>query len=177
MWDLRPGIKPMSPVLAGGFFTTESPEGPRFAAWVSQVVESKCNGRDPGNLILICGPGRSPGGGNGNPLWYSCLGSGQEEPGRLQSMELQRVRHNWVTEHTCSTKTALATFPGGTSAKDPTWQCGRCKRLGFDPWVGMIPWRAQQPTAIFLPGESHGQRSLAGYSLWGRKESDTTEVP
>ena len=33
-----------------------------------------------------------------------------------------------------------------------------------------------QPTPIFLPGESHGQRSLEGYSLWGRKESDTTEV-
>ena len=33
-----------------------------------------------------------------------------------------------------------------------------------------------QPTPIFLPGESHGQRSLEGYSLWGRKESDTTEA-
>ena len=33
-----------------------------------------------------------------------------------------------------------------------------------DPWVGKIPWRAQQPTPVFLPGESHGQRSLAGYS-------------
>ena len=47
---------------------------------------------------------------------------------------------------------------------------------GFDPWVGKIPWRrAWQPTPVFLPGESHGQRSLAGYSPWGRKESDTTE--
>ena len=36
--------------------------------------------------------------------------------------------------------------------------------------------RKRQPTPIFLPGESHGQRSLAGYSLWGRKESDTTEA-
>ena len=42
-------------------------------------------------------------------------------------------------------------------------------RLGFDPWVGKIPWRrAQQPTPVFLPGESHGQRILAGYSPWGR---------
>ena len=41
----------------------------------------------------------------------------------------------------------------------------RSKRLGFDPWVGKIPWRRKwQPTPIFLPGESHGQRSLAGYS-------------
>ena len=54
--------------------------------------------------------------------------------------------------------------------------CLQCRRPGFDPWVGKIPWRrAWQPTLAFLPGESHGQRSLAGYSLWGRKELDMTE--
>ena len=43
-------------------------------------------------------------------------------------------------------------------------------------WARKIPWRrAWQPTAVFLPGESHGQRSLMGYSPWGHKESDTTE--
>ena len=41
--------------------------------------------------------------------------------------------------------------------------------------VGKIPWRAWQLTPVFLPGEFHGQRSLAGYSPWGHKESDTTE--
>ena len=47
---------------------------------------------------------------------------------------------------------------------------------GFDPWVGKIPWRRRwQPTPIFLPGESHGQRSLAGYNPWGHRELDTTE--
>ena len=41
----------------------------------------------------------------------------------------------------------------------------------FDPWVGKIPWRRKwQPTPVFLPGKSHGQQSLAGYSPWGRKE-------
>ena len=41
---------------------------------------------------------------------------------------------------------------------------------------GKIPWRRKwQPTPVFLPGASHGQRSLAGYSPWGHKESDTTE--
>ena len=54
-------------------------------------------------------------------------------------------------------------------------QCRRRKRRGFDPWVGKTPWRrAWQPT-VFLPGESHGQRSLVGYNPWGRKESDMTE--
>ena len=47
---------------------------------------------------------------------------------------------------------------------------------GFDPWVRKIPWRRKwQPTPVFLPGKSHGRRSLVGYSPWGRKESDTTE--
>ena len=50
------------------------------------------------------------------------------------------------------------------------------QKPGFDPWVGMIPWRREwQPTPVSLPGESHGQRSLAGYSPWGCKKLDTTE--
>ena len=50
-------------------------------------------------------------------------------------------------------------------------------RRRFDPWVRKIPWRrAPQPIPVFLAGESHGQRSLAGYSPWGRKESDMTEA-
>ena len=67
-------------------------------------------------------------------------------------------------------------FPRGASGKEPTCQCRRRKRCGFDPWVGKIPWRAWQPTPVFLPGESHGQRSLADYSSWGHKESDMTEA-
>ena len=51
------------------------------------------------------------------------------------------------------------------------------KSHGLRPSVGKILWRrAWQPTAVFLPGESHGQRSLAGDGPWGRKESDMTEV-
>ena len=47
----------------------------------------------------------------------------------------------------------------------------------FDSCIRKIPWRrAWQPTAVFLPGESHGQRSLEGYSPWGRRESDLTEA-
>ena len=51
-------------------------------------------------------------------------------------------------------------IPGGGSGKETTCQCRRCKRRGFDPWVGKIPWRkAWQPTPVFLPGESHEQRA------------------
>ena len=63
-------------------------------------------------------------------------------------------------------------FSSGPSGKEPACLCRRCKRLGLDPWVENIPWRGEwQPTPVFVPGESHGQRSLAGYSLWGHKES------
>ena len=54
--------------------------------------------------------------------------------------------------------------------------CLHCGRPGFDPWVGKIPWRRKwQSTPGLLPGKSHGQRSLIGYSPWDRKESDMTE--
>ena len=50
------------------------------------------------------------------------------------------------------------------------------RRHEFNPRIGKIPWsRKWQPTPIFLPAKLHGQRSLAGYSPWGHKESDTTE--
>ena len=81
-----------------------------------------------------------------------------EEPGGLQSMGLQRVGHDWVTELNWT-------------------ECRRCKRRQFYPLVGKIPWRRKwQPTPVFMPGKSHVQGSLTGYSPWGRKESDTTEV-
>ena len=52
-------------------------------------------------------------------------------------------------------------------------KCLQCRRPGFSPWVGKIPWRRKlQSTPVLLPRKSHGQRSLVGYSPWGRKESD-----
>ena len=55
-------------------------------------------------------------------------------------------------------------LPGG---KEYTCQCWRCKRHGFNPWVRKSPWSWQwQPTLVFLPGKFHGQKNLAGYSLW-----------
>ena len=55
-------------------------------------------------------------------------------------------------------------FLGGDNGKEPTCQCRRHQRQRLDPWVQKIPWRrAWQPTPVFSPGESRGQRSLAGY--------------
>ena len=60
----------------------------------------------------------------------------------------------------------LKGFPSGASGKGPACQCRRYKRLAFDFWVEKILWRrAWQPSPVFLPGESHGQRSWAGYGL------------
>jgi hypothetical protein len=64
-------------------------------------------------------------------------------------------------------------FPGGSEVKAFAWNAGDPR---FDPWVGKILWRRKwQPTPVFLPGKSHGGRSLVGYSPRGRKASDTTE--
>ena len=81
--------------------------------------------------------------------------------------------------HHTSTRSCLTliwAFPGGSVCKEPACQWRSCRRPRFNPWVRKIPWRrAWQPTPVFLPGESHGQRSLAGYSLWGCRVSDTTD--
>ena len=59
--------------------------------------------------------------------------------------------------------------------KESACQCRRCRRHGFSLWVRKIPCSKKwQPTPVLLPGRSHGQRSLGGCSLWGLKESDTT---
>ena len=96
------------------------------------------------------------------------------------------VRWSWLTSrviryingiHLWCDIMRVAGFPGGTSGKEPSCQCRRHVRYGFNPWVRKIPWRrAWQPTPVFLPGQSHGQRNLAGYSPWGHKESDTIEA-
>ena len=69
----------------------------------------------------------------------------------------------------------LSSFPSllpGSDSKESACNAGDLSLT----WVGKIPWRrAWQPTPVFLPRESHGQRSLVGYSPRGRKESDTTD--
>ena len=70
-------------------------------------------------------------------------------------------------------------LPREFSDKETACQYRRCE---FDPWVGATLWRRKwQPRAVFLPGESHGQRNLAGTSWgagsWGCKELDSTERP
>ena len=108
-----------------------------------------------------------------SPPWWrqqSASGSGcpstREEKSKWKWLQMTKlcamVRQN-------ETDLLKATgFPAGAHGKEPVCQCRRPKRLRFDPWVGKIPWRRKwQPMPVFLPGESHGQRSLAGYTAHG----------
>ena len=74
---------------------------------------------------------------------------------------------------------ALITLPGWHSGKESVCQYRRCKRCGFDSWVGKMPWRRKwQPTPVFLPGKCHGQRSLVGpqsIGSWRVRDSRSTE--
>ena len=109
-----------------------------------------------------------------------------EEPGRLQSLESQKSRiqlyrlnniniSEWLSRY-YDTPTLLWASQVMLVVKNAPANGGDVKRCGFDPWVWKIPWRrAWQPTPVFLPGESHRQRSLEGYSLWGFKELNMTE--
>ena len=69
-------------------------------------------------------------------------------------------------------------FPGGSVGKESACYAGdrlQCQKPGFDHWVGKIPWKRKwQPTPVFLPGKSQGQRSMVGYIVHGVAESDTT---
>ena len=61
----------------------------------------------------------------------------------------------------------LGGFPGRPVVKEFAFQFRRC---GLDPWARKIPWKREwQPTPVFLPGKSHGQRNMSGYSPWGHK--------
>ena len=78
----------------------------------SAVKKQSANAGDVG---LIPGLGRSPGGGNTNPLKYSCLGNPwKEEPSGLQPMRSQSVGHDWVSEHAhaLTSETFCVFFPG-----------------------------------------------------------------
>ena len=67
-------------------------------------------------------------------------------------------------------------FPGSPRIKNPLTNAGHAKDVDSIPASGRFPQRRKwQPTPVFFPGKSHGQRSLVGYSPWGCKESDTTE--
>ena len=146
-----------------------------WACWVRRHVLSS---EEP---LLQCSPGL--------PTRPGPPQSRDQAPTPVWSCSHVQSWHAWVCVYFCSqecpeqepafvdSSVVSEGFPGGASGKEPACQCRRHKKCRFDPWVRKLPWRrALHPTAVFLPGESHGQRSLAGYSPWGHTESDTTEA-
>ena len=104
------------------------------------------------------------------------------KPGVLQSMGLQRVGHNWVTELNWIFLGKIIPseewkgFPDGSSSKRIQLKSRSYRRWWFNPYVRKTPWRRKwQPPPVFLSGKSHGQRSLGAYSSWDHKESDMTK--
>ena len=114
--------------------------------------------------------------GNGNPLQCSCLENLRDGgPGGLPSLGSHRVGHDWSNLAAAATSNR-ASQVALVIKNLPASQCRRLERCGYNPWVRKIPWKRKwQPALVFLPGKSHRQRSLVGYSPWGCKESDTTE--
>ena len=87
-------------------------------------------------------------------------------------LKLMRIKQKEYWEFACRLIILQASLVAQMVKNPP-----QCRIRGLDPWVGKIPWRREWlPTPVFLPGEFHGQGSLAGYSPWGRKDSDTTEL-
>ena len=130
-----------------------------------------------GDSGLILGSGRSPGRGNGNPLQCSCMENPRD--GGAWWAAVYGVAQSWTPLKWLSSSclSISAGFQGGTSGEESACQCRWHKRCRFDPQLRKIPWRkAWQHTPVILPGESHGQRNLVGYSSWGCRESDTTEA-
>ena len=83
----------------------------------------------------------------------------------------------FISQYLTST-TCILGLPCSSDDEESACNGGDARDNGFDLWVRKFPWRRKwQPSPVFLPGESCGQRSLEGYSPWGHQESDTTYVP
>ena len=94
-------------------------------------------------------------------------------PGWGEAQRAFKYTHTHTHTHTEMKASGLPVKADIFRGKEPACQC---RRRRFDPWVGKTPWRRKwQPTPVFLPGEFHGQSSLAGYSPRGHKELDMTE--
>ena len=122
--------------------------------WSSQMVlvvkNLPAHAGDVRDVGLIPGSGRPPGAGYGHPLQYSCLGNA-----------MYREAYHGI----------FLSFPGGSDSKESACNAGD---LGLNPGSGSLEKEIVTHSRI-LAWEFHGQKSLAGYSLWGRQELDITE--
>ena len=120
-----------------------------------------------------------PGEGNGNPLQYPHLYNPMDRETWWATVYGVAKSWMWLHFHFHFQNTGWEldrSFPSGSDSEKSSCNAGD---PGSVPRSGWSPWRRKwQPTLVFLPGKSHGWRSLVGYSPWGHKESeDMTERP
>ena len=113
-------------------------------------------------------------------LSLSCIGEGNGNPLQCSCLENPRDGGAWwaAIYGVARSRTRLKQLSSSSSSsgKEPNCKFRRCKRHGSDPWVRNVSWRRKwQPTPVFFPLTSSGQRSLVSYSPWGHKESGMTE--
>ena len=108
-----------------------------------------------------------------NTATTKCISS---TPSSLSHFSTGTIIHLVLVQASCQGVSIVSDFPAANSKELACQSRGR-ERRKFDPWVWKIAWRrAWQPTPVFLPGESYGERSLVGYSPRGHKESDRPEA-
>jgi len=99
------------------------------------------------------------------------------EPSRQRSSRSECLKsswEDWQARQLLHSTVGAAGLPRWLRDKESACQC---RRHGFDPWVRKIPGEWNGNLLVFLPGKSHGKRSLAGYSMWRCKELDMTKQP
>ena len=140
----------------------------------AKVNNLPTNAGDAGDTVSIAGFGRSCGIGNSDPFQYSRLEDSMDRgPWQTAVHGVTKVREDWTHTHMQMWACAvLWASPGGSDGEESTCNAGDPDSV---PRSGRFPCRNEWPlTPVFLPGEFHGQRSLASYSPWGPKELDTT---
>ena len=108
-------------------------------------------------------------------LWF-CSSLSELAPASVQPLQRTAGRVCFTCPDLISAPICIG-FPRGTLAKNLPANAGDARDAGSIPGSGGFLWsRKWQPTPVFLARKFHGQRSLAGYSPWGRKQSDTPWV-
>ena len=163
------GIEPASPTMAGGFFTADPPGKPRTKNQFSSVTQS-CLAKNTHLSYAWQGDSDVP----DNNTEVSCHAVFQgifpawgSNPHLLQLLHCRQILYS-LSHFLYIVVCIFQGFPSGSVNKESACNTGDTGRHQYDLWVGKIPWRrAWQPTPVFLPGESHVQRSPAGQQSKG----------
>ena len=153
-WHSGPHVNTIFSFLLHVFFC-----GFPFPGWASQGAQWLKNAGDTGHSVRSLGQEDLLEKEMATYCSISCLGNPMDRGASRATVH--EVTKSWTQ---LSPHALEKGFPGSASSQEPACQPGQQKRRCFYPWVGKIPWsRKWQPTPVFLPGESHGQESLASW--------------